>query len=185
MNQSECLHADWQLIGQADASKGVHSSVLDEYRNDCAEYAVLPSRQDYHLGYQQGLKQFCTRTSGFFYGKKGSKYRGICPASLEAEFLEGYVPGYELFMISDVMTRLRISVSDAERDIRKIRKLISTKEQLLISDKSTPADRQRLLGEIKRHHREIFWLRQDADDSRFRLMRQKSEYDHKLRTLPY
>ena len=185
MNQSECVHADWQLIGQADASKGVHSSILDEYRRDCAEYAVVPAREAYHLGYQQGLKQFCTRSSGFYHGKKGSKYQGICPTSLETEFLEGYNPGYELFMISDVMTQLRVSVSDAERDIRKLRKLISSKEQLLISDKSTPADRQRLLSEIKAHHREVFWLRQDADDSRFKLMRQQSEYDHKLRMLTY
>lgn len=185
MNQSECVHADWQLIGQADASKGVHSSILDEYRSDCAEYAVVPAREAYHLGYQQGLKQFCTRSSGFYYGKKGSKYQGICPAALETEFLDGYNPGYELFMISDVMTHLRVTVSDAERDIRKLRKLISSKEQLLISDKSTPADRKRLLGEIKEHHREIFWLQQNAEDSRFRLLQKQSEYDHKLRIHTY
>ncbi len=185
MNQSECVHADWQLIGQADASKGMHSSVLDEYRSDCAEYAVVPERDAYFLGYQEGLKQFCTRSSGFYHGKKGSKYQGICPVALETEFLEGYHPGYELFMISDVMTQLRVSVSDAERDIRKLRKLISSKEQLLISDKSTPVDRTRLLNEIKAHHREIFWLQQDAEDSRFKLMRQQSEYEHKLRSLTY
>lgn len=185
MNQSECVHADWQLIGQSDASKGVHSSVLDEYRSDCAEYAVVPEREAYHLGYQEGLKQFCTRSSGFFYGKKGSKYQGVCPESLESEFLEGYNPGYELFMISDAMTQIRASMNDAERDIRKLRKLISSKEQLLISDKSTPADRTRLLNEIKVHHREIFWLKQDAEDSRFKLMRQQSEYEHKLRSLTY
>jgi len=179
------MHADWQLIGQADASKGVHPSILDEYRSDCAEYAVIPSRQDYQLGYQQGLTQFCTRASGFFYGKKGSKYQGICPAALEVEFLDGYNPGYELFMISDVMMQLRASVSDAERDLRKTKKLIHAKEQLLISDKSTPADRKRLLGEIKAHHRDIFWLQQDVESSRFKLMRKQSDYDHKLRTLAH
>ncbi len=185
MNQSECIHADWQLIGQADASKGVHSSILDEYRSDCAEYAVVPAREAYHQGYQQGLKQFCTGSSGFFYGKKGGKYQGICPTSLEADFLEGYNPGYELFMISDVMSQLRASVNGAERDIRRIRQLIRSKEQLMISEKSTPADRNRLLGEIKMHHREIFWQQQDAQDSRFRLMRQQSVYDHKLHMLTY
>ncbi|WP_169565785.1 DUF2799 domain-containing protein [Neptunomonas japonica] len=185
MNQSECIHADWQLIGQADASKGVHSSILDEYRHDCAEYAVVPAREAYHLGYQEGLKQFCTRSSGFFQGKKGSKYQGICPAALEEKFLQGYNPGYELFMISDVMTTLRATLSDAERDIRKLRKSIGKKEQLLISDKSTPADRKRLLGEIKAHHREIFWLQQDAEDSRFELLRKQSEYDRKVRSNTY
>lgn len=185
MNQSECVHADWQLIGQADASKGVHSSVLDEYRHDCAEYAVVPAREDYHLGYQQGLKQFCTRSSGFFQGKKGSKYQGICPAVMEAAFLEGYNPGYELFMISDVMTTLRATMNDAERDIRTLNTRIGKKEQLLISDKSSAADRKRLLSEIKAHHREIFWLQQDAEDSRFKLLRKQSEYDQKIRSHTY
>lgn len=185
MNQSECVSADWQLIGQADASKGVHSSILDEYRRDCSEYSVVPSRQDYHLGYQQGLKQFCTRSSGFYYGKNGSKYQGICPVPLEVEFLEGYNPGYELFMISDVMVNLRAAVSSAEYKVRKIRKIIQTKEQSLISDKSTPADRQRLLNEIKEHHREIFWLQQDAEDSTFRLLQKQSEYDNKLHRYTY
>ncbi len=185
MNQSECIHADWQLIGQADASKGVHSSILDEYRHDCAEYAVVPAREAYHFGYQEGLKQFCTRSSGFFQGKKGSKYQGICPAALEEQFLQGYNPGYELFMISDAVTTLRATLSDAERDIRKLRKRIGKKEQLLISDKSTPADRKRLLGEIKAHHREIFWLQQDAEDSRFELLRRQSEYDRKVRLHTY
>ena len=185
MNQSECVHADWQLIGQADASKGVHSSVLDEYRHDCAEYAVVPVRKAYHLGYQQGLKQFCTRSSGFFQGKKGHKYQGICPAALEEKFLQGYNPGYELFMISDVMTTLRVTLSDAERDIRTLRTRIGEKEQLLISDESSAADRRRLLGEIKEHHREIFWLQQDAEDSRFELLRKQSEYDVKSRSYTY
>jgi hypothetical protein len=185
MNQSECVYADWQLIGQADASKGVHSSLLDEYRRDCAKHAVVPDREAYQRGYREGLKQFCTRASGFYFGKNGRKYQGICPVALESEFLDGYNPGYELFMISDVMTTLRVSVSDAEHQIRKIRTLIRKKEQWLISDDSTPADRKRLLREIKEHHREIFWLQQDAEDSRFKLLQKQSEYDSKLHTLTY
>jgi predicted nucleic acid-binding Zn-ribbon protein len=88
-------------------------------------------------------------------------------------------------MISDVMTTLRATLSDAERDIRELRTRIGKKEQLLISDKSSAADRRRLLGEIKEHHREIFWLQQDAEDSRFELLRKQSEYDLKSRSYTY
>jgi len=184
MNQAECVQADWQIIGQADASKGEHSAILDEYRADCAKFSVVPNREAYFLGYEQGLQQFCTRASGFYFGKKGGVYSGICPKSLEAAFLEGYNPGHELFMIRDELVDLRSSLSSAEGEIRSIERKIKRKEDQLVSDKSTQTERERLLREIREHHREIFWLRQDARDAQDRILIRQMEYDRKQQTSP-
>ncbi len=184
MSQSECIQADWQIIGQADASKGEHSAMLDEYRADCAKFSVIPDRKAYFSGYEQGLKQFCTRASGFYFGKKGGSYSGICPKPLEAAFLEGYNPGHELFMIRDELVDLRSSLSSAEGEIRSIERKIKRKEDQLVSDESTQAERERLLREIREYHREIFWLRQDVRDAQDRILIRQMEYDRKQQASP-
>lgn len=181
MSESECLTADWELIGRVDGSKGVHPEVLNEYREDCAEYAVVPQQAEYFAGHEQGLKQFCTRSSGFYAGKRGYKYQGVCQAEAEREFLEGYRPGYELFMLEEAVTTLRNGVSDAEREIRHLRRTIQEKEHELIKDGKTESQRKQLMKEIRGYHNEIFWLNQDLQDNRFRLLDRESELWRKNR----
>lgn len=180
MNQEECIRADWRLIGEADASKGLHSSVLDEYREDCAEYAIVPDRDQYFLGFDRGLERFCTRSRGFYFGKEGGNYRGTCPAEKEPAFLLGYEPGHELFMIEDRLNEIRTGLRDGERKIYQLRETIERKERQMVKE-SDEGKRKRLLSEIKEHNREIFWIKQDMTDSQFDLHFQELEYGRKLR----
>ncbi len=180
MNQAECINADWRLIGEADASKGLHSSILDEYREDCSEYAIVPDRDQYFVGFERGLERFCNRSRGFYFGKEGGIYRGTCPAEKEALFLQGYDPGHELFLLEDRLNEIRVGLRDGERKIYQLRETIERKERQMATEKDE-GRRKRLLSEIKEHHREIFWIKQDMTDAQFDLHFQEIEYGRKLR----
>lgn len=179
MDKSECQQADWRLIGQVDASKGRHYSVLNEYRQDCARHGITPDHSSYNAGYDVGLLQFCTRASGFYQGKQGYKYRGICPPEQESKFLQGYHPGFELFMLQDAVTTLRSDISRQAWEIRELEEKIREKEQQMIHEGTSAATRSQLLDEIKSLHRDIFRLQQDMDESNLRLQIKEQAWEHK------
>ncbi len=102
LNKSECLKGDWAAIGYNDAIAGLRSqNELQEHYEACAEYKVRPNNKVYFSGYQRGLTQFCTQESGLQYGSNSSEYYGICPKSLENNFLDGYLNGLD-FAIADI-----------------------------------------------------------------------------------
>lgn len=57
------------------------------------EFCEALSKTQMKLNYDNGLKIFCTESSGLFYGKSGAIYLKVCPVSSEALFMSGYKPG--------------------------------------------------------------------------------------------
>lgn len=151
LDQQQCRHADWEQMGRADASQGKHPSALEAYRKDCAEYAIMADSTAYHRGYQQGLTQFCRANSGFYYGRQGKTYAGICPAPLEDDFLRGYQQGRTHYQQQKAWDQLRQDLRRETREIDRLRQRIEAKEAQLVSEPSS-ARRQQLLDQL-RHDR--------------------------------
>ena len=47
------------------------------------------------IGWNQGIKQFCTTKNGYIYGKN-NEYNNVCPKNLEPKFLKGYKYGSKI-----------------------------------------------------------------------------------------
>lgn len=96
MNKSECREADWQIIGLEDGSKGRAISYIGNRREACAAHGVKPDLEQYNIGREAGLRQYCTHRNGFLRGRSGYSYNGVCQGEQYGAYQEGYNRGHEL-----------------------------------------------------------------------------------------
>ena len=161
MNQSECLNADWRMIGMEDGSLGRAQSYIGQHRRACAKYNTTPDLVSYQAGHVEGLKQYCTAQRGFGVGKKGGKYSGVCPPDLEKNFLSGYNAGNQIYKVSRRIQNLSSNINAKRKKLKKAKEDVRIKEQLVISDNSTQQQRITLLAEIKELEKNIGRLEAD------------------------
>ncbi|MDH4317176.1 MAG: DUF2799 domain-containing protein [Desulfobulbaceae bacterium] len=155
MNESECRHADWRIIGMEDGASGKQSSHIGRHRSACAKYGVIPNLNQYLLGYDQGLVQYCTEQSGYSVGKSGEDYNGICPQGSEALFLEGYRRGREIYLLQQEIQELREAIYADEATIGELKDTVRANEQEILREDISQMNRGDLLRSVKKMEREI------------------------------
>ncbi len=149
MNKSECLNADWQMIGLEDGASGKALSYLGQRRKACADYDVTPDLEKYQAGYRKGLHQYCTPRKGYHLGRKGRQYQAVCPPELEEGFLAGYRDGKQIYTLKQQLSRTEAEIRRKEKLILELEDELDFKESLIISDKTPPRKRADLLAQTK------------------------------------
>lgn len=105
-SEKGCAEADWQELGMSWALKGktLNEGFLYFEKHCSGSYGVAVVRRQFDLGFQQGLKDFCTFESGMKFGSiMGRRYKNTCPPNQELSFRMGYDEGLRLF---DHQTRI-------------------------------------------------------------------------------
>ncbi|MDH3347376.1 MAG: DUF2799 domain-containing protein [Desulfobulbaceae bacterium] len=169
MNQSECLNADWRIIGMEDGAKGKLTSHIGRHRSACAKYSIAPDLETYLQGHKEGVTQYCTEHNGFLEGKSGSTYNGICPSQSEILFLKGYERGKANYLLKQDIKKLRNSISTNEVTIRELKDKSRSKEQQLIHQNISAQKRAELLRTIKRIERKRGRLQETIRDQKMHL----------------
>ena len=149
MNKAECLVSDWQMIGYEDGAQGYGSQRLARHRKACAKHGVAPDLSAYQQGRSEGLEEYCQPTKGFVLGSSGTAYGGVCPADLEADFLDAYNSGHHLRQLRAGVANANGQISYRKRALEQVKKDVVVKEAALISDESTSEQRLALLARIK------------------------------------
>ena len=142
LSKNECLQADWFEIGRRDGAVGKPRAIFQEHVEACMEHAVKADREAYYAGREEGIRFYCTHDNGFNMGRRGVRYRRVCPADLEPEFLAGYNKGFELH-------RYEGKLAELENRLKNIESQIETNEKKLYSDKLTPAQRANIRADLK------------------------------------
>jgi len=109
MSKSECESADWQAVGYQDGSRGIHYSRIAKHRESCGKYQIVPDDNAYMLGWDEGIRRYCTADTGYRLGAAGKAYPNICPADVEAGFADGWQQGIHSFCTPDNALRLGLS----------------------------------------------------------------------------
>lgn len=99
LSKNECLTADWQIIGFEDGAAGRSASRIGEHRRDCAKHDVTPDKVAYDLGYEQGIRNYCSFGRGTNAGAAGESRLQVCPA--DSDYHPGYEKGLESFCTYD------------------------------------------------------------------------------------
>ena len=155
MNKSECLNADWHMIGMEDGSQGQPVSYIGNHRKACADYNIRPDLVAYEAGHAVGMEQFCTESKGFRLGKRGGFYSGVCPPLLEDNFLTGYDAGRKVHVAATEASQAADAAKSNQAQLDKLKKDIKAKEALLVSSKTSEMTRVRLLEEIKTDEKKV------------------------------
>lgn len=175
MNKSECLEADWQVLGLEDGAEGHKLSYIGERRKACAEYGVAPNLEQYQIGREAGLKQFCTYGNGYSQASRGFADTGVCQGALQASYSEGFNNGRVIYdmgkEIDSGARHIRSKHSELaalDEDIRRIESRLishagsrSSRKNLLDDYTHLQADREALANYI--HDQEIGLIRKEEE----------------------
>ena len=141
---SQCTSPNWERLGFQDGEEGRPASWIEKHQDKCAGEGRLANLALYQRGHQQGIKAYCTPTSGYRVGSFDRSYQNVCPSDLEPAFLGGVRIGKQVFAIrqrrSDIENRLAsiramrakpsLSTSEAARLIQESQQLEAQREQL-------------------------------------------------------
>lgn len=155
MSPDECRHADWYQQGVKDAMDGAGKDRLNDNREACAKVGVVPNVKQYMLGYDKGVRQFCTPENGARWGRAGRYYQGQCPADLDSAFRTRYQAGK--------------AVNDAESNLNRLRSQQDDKQRKLSNSKDD-GERKRLREDLNNLDRQLSNARYDLDRAERRLM---------------
>jgi hypothetical protein len=176
MDQAECTTADWRVIGYEDGTAGRNQTRIGEYRKACAEHGITPDLAEYKEGYAEGVRNFCTESSGFNYGRRGGAYDGICPQGMEPDFLAGYSLGREHYVLSREVSSLNSRISRNKSRIDSLENSIAQKTLQVADDDTSGDKRVELLLDIKNQSAEIGELKAQIRKDEAELDNKEAEY---------
>lgn len=160
MNEQECQAANWWDVGHEDATSG-QTADISRYREACAEYGVAPVSDQYQLGYDDGLIDFCTLNKGYQFGRQGNSYQQTCPPHIEADFVQGYRQGRELYDVEYQLTNIEQKIESNFYRIERIHDDIYTLQERAHDNKLTQAERENYRLQVSNLRHQILQLRRD------------------------
>lgn len=129
LSEGECRTADWESIGYQDGSRGYDASRLGAHSEACAEYGLKADHQEYETGRLRGLELFCTGYNGMRLGRSGYSYSGVCPLSLQGDFMRGFQMGRELHAMDERMQQNQAEVQRVQAELKREEPPLSDKDR--------------------------------------------------------
>lgn len=149
MTADECVTSDWHTIGYEDGARGYTAEQLGNRRKACAKHGVAPDFEAYQAGREEGLRQYCQPSRGFSLGSSGARYNGVCPVTMEVEFIDAYNTGRQLHTLRSRISSATNQISSKKRELDRANGRIRSAEAQLISTETSVGDRVLLLGDLK------------------------------------
>lgn len=101
MNESECVAADWRMVGMEEGLQGKSALTIGSYRKACAEYGVTPDLQAFQTGHLQGIKQYCSPQKAYQLGTQGQSLPNSCPSNIHPNFISRHHEGLKIYCTAD------------------------------------------------------------------------------------
>jgi len=149
LSESQCVASDWRTVGYSDGIKGTPASQLLKHQNACVKHGIVPDRDEYLAGWNEGIEQHCQPDNGFAVGQRGAAYNNVCPEHLQEAFYAAYQDGRQLYLAEAEINQLTRQVSQKEYRVKQLKKELASAESALVSDTTTSEERVALLGRTK------------------------------------
>ena len=149
MSADECVTSDWHAIGYEDGARGYTADQLGNRRKACAKHGITPDFEAYQAGREQGLRQYCQPSRAFSLGAGGSRYNGVCPGDMEADFVDAYNSGHQLYTLRSRVSSATNRINAKKHELDNANDRIHSAEAQLISAETTIEERVLLLADLK------------------------------------
>lgn len=140
LNEEECQTANWLELGRKDGIEGRPASHIDNHRRACAEHKLPVDDVQWSVGWQEGIRSFCTPENGLIQGREGRYHANSCPPDLKAGFEGAYT--------------IAKALHDARRSRDTLMSEIASLEAALRNAK-TREERDRLYAELDRKQADL------------------------------
>lgn len=185
LSESQCVASDWRTVGYSDGLKGVPASQLLKHQNACVKHGVVPDRDEYLAGWNEGIEQHCQPDNGFAVGERGAGYNNLCPEHLQEAFYAAYQDGRQLYLARTEISRLERQVSQKQYRLKQLKAELSSAESDLVSDETTAAHRVELLSKTKELAQEQGQLEAQIQDLKVEIGVKSERLDSLRNTLAY
>jgi len=181
LNKEECMVANWRLIGYQDGVAGKSSSAVGTYREDCAEYAVVPDLDAYQAGRAEGLLEYCKADNSYRLGKSGRGFPVVCPSHLEADLRMAYNQGREIYLARSAVNQTHEKIHEYQKTLQELDENKSYKLTELVSDGLVSKQRILILYEISEIEQERGMLEDEIVALEYELTERQEQLDRLTR----
>jgi len=161
LSESECLAANWEVLGESDGQQGRPLSQINRYQKDCAQYGVVPDAKAYATGRERGLAHYCTESNGYEEARLGAGDAAVCPPSLQADFRRGYVLGQSVYAAHHVLITTADDIRSTRDEIEDLKSNISHNKSRIDDDSLSQEDKAALKRQNDSSSRRIQRLEDD------------------------
>jgi hypothetical protein len=155
ISEDECVAASWQDIGYNDGRSGTSRGRFADISKTCAKYSVVPDREAYMRGFEQGIPLFCTYDNGYSNGESGSGVNTECRNLGSQAYADGHADGYVVYQIRSEHRELINRYEETTEDVIEVRRRL--REETLDRD------------EERRLEKKLYRLETRADDLRIEI----------------
>jgi hypothetical protein len=185
MDKDECLVADWRLIGFQDGAQGKSAATVGTYREDCADYRVVPDLDAYQAGRREGLTQYCVAANGYRLGNSGRVFNAVCPAGTERTFRAAYNTGRDIYLARSQVNNTHSLIQHKQQAIQSLEADRQGKLTEMIRQGMSSEQRVRLLYDVANIEKDIHATNADISDLARDLEQQQAQLDYLLNSSPY
>ena len=148
VSENQCRAGDWQTIGYRDGANGVDASRLLKHQEACGEFGIVPERNLYLSGWEEGLLAYCTADNGFQQGLHGRGFNSLCRDELREPYASAHADGRQLYIARRDVNQLRQTVRDQHNRIEQIKQEIIGVTTAQLAPDLTAEERLRLLAKL-------------------------------------
>ncbi len=142
MSKEECVSADWYQVGYKAGQEGRERSHIEYVAESCAKAGIIPDRELYFAGRDEGLREYCSPSHAFSLGINGGYYNAVCPPETSRAFESYYDEGRQIYDARQYVNNLeaerhnlehQLDDARSDEDKRKIRDRLETLDERLHS----------------------------------------------------
>ena len=98
LSREDCLRGDWNALGVQDGLAGKTKGELNLHKEACFEYGIIPDENQYFVGRETGLLDYCKLENAVTTGLSGHLYQSVCPKEVDAAFRQQNLAAYNLYL---------------------------------------------------------------------------------------
>lgn len=113
MSKSDCLSANWSLIGQNDGFNG-NGSLMQRRAQACMKHNTILDNEAYTRGYKKGLKNYCNPQTIFDYALQGRGTYQSCPMEMQNSLRPYYNVAHNYYTANSNLKSLEDTIATAK-----------------------------------------------------------------------
>jgi hypothetical protein len=129
--QAPCKNIDWFEAGRSEGTLGLPISRLDQHQKRCDQTPDKVNVEQYTVGRDAGLVEYCSPTVGMEAGRNDLTYKHVCPENLE----KGFLTNYELGKKIRGLERDNVDLEERIRNLNRLTLQNQKNDSLLIQIK--------------------------------------------------
>ena len=185
VSEFQCLAGDWQTIGYRDGASGLPSTRLLSHQEACGPHGVVPNRDTYLDGWEDGLATYCTADNGFRLGSQGKRQQGLCDAEFGEAFAQAYREGFRLYTARAAVIQARQALEYAEARLETVNQEIIEVTAAQLNAELTAIERVDLVTELNRLVEERADLKQSIPQLSAQLAQRKDKLESLQQLVAY